>query len=70
MVLHLPIFFVYTVMQFLALLHELRYGISTNLQMKITCALLRTFYFYFVNIYNYILHYQYNVEDGKYREEI
>ena len=56
MILHLPTVLDYAVKHFLVLLHELRFGISANLQMKITCALLMTFYFFFANIYNYILH--------------
>ena len=56
MILHLPTVLYYAVKHFLAMLHKLRFGISANLQMKITCALLMTFYFYFANIYNYILH--------------
>ena len=43
MLLYLPTVFDYAVKHFLALLHELRQGISANLQMKITCALLMTF---------------------------
>jgi hypothetical protein len=56
MILHLPTVLYYAVKHFLVLLHELRFGISANLQMKTTCALLMTFYFFFANIYNYILH--------------
>jgi hypothetical protein len=53
MILHLPTVLDYAVKHFLVLLHELRFGISANLQMKTTCALLMTFYF-FLQIYTTI----------------